>query len=112
MIDLSPEFVTILMFVGILAGPGLGHPVAFVLGGTGDDLRPSRMGALEGWYLFMGRTFDSTTNNILIAIPLFILMASFLGRSGISDGSLPGDDVPLRPDERRHRAGRHRHVRH
>jgi tripartite ATP-independent transporter DctM subunit len=34
----------------------------------------------------MGRTFDAATNNILIAIPLFILMASFLGRSGISEG--------------------------
>jgi len=85
MIEMSPVLVTILMFVGILAGLATGHPVAFVLGGLAAIFGLLGWG-IEAWYLFMGRTFDAATNNILIAIPLFILMASFLGRSGISEG--------------------------
>ena len=85
MIEISPVLVTILMFVGILAGLATGHPVAFVLGGLAAIFGLLGWG-IEAWYLFMGRTFDAATNNILIAIPLFILMASFLGRSGISEG--------------------------
>jgi tripartite ATP-independent transporter DctM subunit len=84
MIQMSPELITILMFVGILAALALGHPVAFILGGLATIF------GLLGWgpealYMFLGRTFDSTTNNILIAIPNFILMASLLGKSGIAD---------------------------
>ena len=33
MIDLSPELLTTLMFVGLLVGLFMGHPLAFVLGG-------------------------------------------------------------------------------
>ena len=84
MIEMSPVLVTILMFVGILIGLALGHPVAFILGGLATIF------ALVGWgpdglYMFLGRTFDSTTNNILIAIPNFVLMATLLGKSGIAE---------------------------
>ena len=85
MMEMSPVLVTVLMFVGILVGLATGHPVAFVLGGLAAIFGLLGWG-VEAWYLFMGRTFDAATNNILIAIPLFILMASFLGRSGISEG--------------------------
>lgn len=85
MIDLSPESVVFLMFIGILGGLALGHPVAFIMGGLATIFAYLGWGA-HGTYLFQGRAFDSTTNNILIAIPQFILMASFLGKSGISDG--------------------------
>jgi tripartite ATP-independent transporter DctM subunit len=85
MIDLSPETVVFLMFVGIMGGLALGHPVAFIMGGLATIFAYLGWGA-QGTYLFQGRAFDSTTNNILIAIPQFILMASFLGKSGISDG--------------------------
>jgi TRAP-type mannitol/chloroaromatic compound transport system permease large subunit len=82
-IDMSPEVVTLAMFAVVIAGLFLGHPVAWVLGGT------AAIFALLGWgpsgfYLFMGRTFDATTNNILLAIPLFVLMAAFLSQSEIS----------------------------
>ena len=85
MIEFTPLMASVLMFVGIIIGLILGHPIAFILGGVATIF------AFLGWgpdslYMFMGRTFDSATNNILIAIPNFILMASFLGRSGISEG--------------------------
>lgn len=85
MIDLSPELVTILMFVGLLAGLALGHPVMFVMGGVASIIAILGWGP-EGLYLFMGRSFDSITNQILIAIPLFVLMAVFLDKSGIAEG--------------------------
>lgn len=85
MISLSPELATILMFVGIIVGLALGTPVAFILGGLATIFGFIGWGP-QAWYMFMGRTFDSCTNQILVAIPMFILMASFLGRSGISEG--------------------------
>ncbi len=85
MISLSPELATILMFLGIMVGLALGTPVAFILGGLATIFGFIGWGP-QAWYMFMGRTFDSCTNQILVAIPMFILMASFLGRSGISDG--------------------------
>ncbi len=84
MINMSPELVTLLMFIGILIGLALGHPVAFILGGLATIFALLGWGP-EGWYMFMGRTFDSTTNNILIAIPNFVLMATLLGKSGIAN---------------------------
>jgi tripartite ATP-independent transporter DctM subunit len=85
MIQLSPELATILMFIGIIVGLALGHPVAFILGGLAAIFGFVGWGP-QAWYMFMGRAFDACTNQVLVAIPCFILMASFLGRSGISDG--------------------------
>ncbi len=85
MIELSPEFVTIAMFVCILVFLALGAPVFIVLGGLAAIFAFIGWGP-SGWYLFLGRCFDSTTNNILLAIPLFIIMAAFLSQSGISEG--------------------------
>lgn len=84
MIEIHPVLVVILMFGGIVAGLMLGHPIAFVLGGV------ATLFAFVGWgpdalFIFAGRIFDASTNHILIAIINFILMATFLGKSGISE---------------------------
>ncbi len=84
MIDIHPMLVVILMFGGIVVGLMLGHPIAFVLGGVATIF------AFIGWgpdalFIFTGRVFDASTNHILIAIINFILMATFLGKSGISE---------------------------
>lgn len=88
-IDMSPEFVTVAMFIVVIAGLFFGHPVALVLGGTAAIFAFFGWGP-SGWYLFLGRTFDATTNNILLAIPLFVLMAAFLSQSEISVGLFEG----------------------
>lgn len=85
MIEMSPEIAVILMFMGIIVGLWLGHPIAFVLAGLAAIFGFIGWGP-EAWYMFVGRAFDAATNTILIAIPNFILMASFLGRTGISEG--------------------------
>ena len=84
MIEINPVLVVILMFSGIVVGLVLGHPIAFVLGGVATIF------AFLGWgpdalFIFTGQIFDAATNHILIAIVNFILMATFLGKSGISE---------------------------
>jgi len=84
MIDLSPVTLTILMFVGLLIGLFLGHPLAFVLGGLAVIF------GLIGWgpqclYMFMNRIYNVMDNYVLIAIPLFIFMANILERSGVAE---------------------------
>ncbi|MBW2004438.1 MAG: TRAP transporter large permease subunit, partial [Deltaproteobacteria bacterium] len=85
MIDLSPEVLAVLMFVGLIIGLLLGHPLAFVLGGLAVIF------GFIGWGpgcfgIFMNRIYGIMDNYILIAIPLFIFMAQILDRSGVSEG--------------------------
>lgn len=84
MTEMSPEALTILMFLGLLVGLFMGHSLAFVLGGLSVifgllSLGPSSMNML------VTRTFGLMNNYVLIAVPLFILMAQFLGQSRVSD---------------------------
>ncbi|MCK9230960.1 MAG: TRAP transporter large permease subunit [Syntrophales bacterium] len=84
MIDLSPEVLSILMLAGLLIGIFMGHPIAFVLGGLAVlvgyiDWGPSIFG------MFPTRIYGVMDNYVLLAIPLFIFMAQFLDRSGITE---------------------------
>ena len=83
MIDISPEWLTILMFSGLLLGLFMGHPLAFVLGGLAVIF------GLLGWgpsifYLFMNRIWGVMDNYVLLAIPLFVFMAQLLESSGVA----------------------------
>ncbi|AJY49008.1 MULTISPECIES: TRAP transporter large permease [Halomonadaceae] len=83
--SLSPELLTLVMFGGLLIGLFMGHPLAFVLGGV----------AVIGAFLGPGeRVLSTIINNIygnamdnyvLVAIPLFVLMARFLNDSGVTE---------------------------
>lgn len=85
MIEMSPVLVVCLMFAGIFIGLLKGHPIAFVLGGLAVIFGFLGWGP-NVWHLLVSRSYDSVTNYLLIAIPLFILMANFLERSGIAEG--------------------------
>lgn len=66
----------ILLFIGV--------PVGFALTGT------AMLGTIFSWgfvglYQVVSTTYSDGTNFIFIAIPLFILMANFLERSGLAD---------------------------
>ncbi|BAS28694.1 TRAP transporter large permease [Limnochorda pilosa] len=82
---MSPELFIALMFLALIIGLLMGHPVAFVLGGLAV-----LFGYLGGmgrmWPILIGRTYDIVTNEIYVAIPLFILMATLLERAGIAEG--------------------------
>ena len=83
MIDIAPELVIIIMFGGLVLGSLTGHPIAFVLTGIGVIITWIGIGP-HGTYLFIGRVFDTVTSEVIVAIPLFVLMATFLDRSGIA----------------------------
>jgi len=86
---LTGEVLAVLMFVGVIGTLLLGFPVAFSLAGT------SLVFALVGWLL---GAFDPTnfgalasryvgfmTNEVLVAVPLFIFMGTVLERSGLAE---------------------------
>ena len=85
MLDLSPELLSVLMFTGLMIGLFMGHPIAFVLGGLGAIFGCLSWG-LDCYHMFPERIYGVMDNYILVAVPLFILMAQLLDRSGISEG--------------------------
>lgn len=83
------ELLATLMFFGVIAVLMMGFPVAFSLAGTAllfslagwllGVFDPSNFGALASRYIgFM-------TNEVLVAVPLFIFMGVVLERSGIAE---------------------------
>lgn len=82
---MSGEAIALIMSGLLVLGLFMGHPLAMVLGGT------AVLGALiAGKPMVLGivinRIFgDVLDNYVLIAIPLFVLMARFLSDSGVTD---------------------------
>lgn len=81
---LTPEVTVLLMFLAVVVGTALGYYLAFVL---------TAVGLFFGVVLFGDRyvgvlinSFYSTiTNNVLLAIPLFILMGNIMQHTGAGD---------------------------
>ncbi|MFD1254352.1 Sialic acid TRAP transporter permease protein SiaT [Devosia equisanguinis] len=83
------EILAALMFFGIIGVLMLGFPVAFSLAGTAlifglvgmwlGVYDPSNFGSLAGRYIGL------MTNEVLVAVPLFIFMGVVLERSGIAE---------------------------
>ena len=83
------EILAGLMFVGVIGVLMLGFPVAFSLAGT------ALIFGLVGWLLgvydpsnygsLVGRYIGMMTNEVLVAVPLFIFMGVMLERSGIAE---------------------------
>lgn len=83
------EILAALMFFGVIGVLMLGFPVAFSLAGT------ALIFGLFGWWLgvydpsnfgsLAGRYIGLMTNEVLVAVPLFIFMGVVLERSGIAE---------------------------
>ncbi len=83
------EILAGLMFFGVIGVLMLGFPVAFSLAGT------ALIFGLIGWWLgvydpsnygsLVGRYIGMMTNEVLVAVPLFIFMGVMLERSGIAE---------------------------
>ena len=84
---MSSGFVAVAMFLGLLGGLFLGHPLAFVLGG---------LATIFGWLsskyhasfpaLFMNKFNAQMSNYTYVAILYFIFMANFMSESGMAEG--------------------------
>ncbi|KPK31035.1 MAG: C4-dicarboxylate ABC transporter [Nitrospira bacterium SG8_3] len=81
---MSAEFVCIGMFVGLLIGLFMGHPLAFVLGGLAVIFGYLGWGT-AAYYMFLNQIWGTMDNYILVCIPLFILMAQLLDQSGVAE---------------------------
>lgn len=81
---MSPELLTVGMFGGLLVGIFLGHPLAFVLGGLAIIFAALGPGMVI-MPILIGRLYSQMENYILIAIPMFILMARLLSDSGVTE---------------------------
>lgn len=82
---MAPEYIAFVMAGLLLLGLFMGHPLAFVLGGTAVLTafiagKPLILGIVVNG--IFGGVLDNFT---LIAIPLFILMARFLSDSDVTD---------------------------
>jgi tripartite ATP-independent transporter DctM subunit len=78
--------LALLMFICLFIGLALGHPLAFTLGGLAVIFGYFGWGP-ECFGMFIDRIYMSVMNSyILVAVPLFVLMANFLDRSGVMEG--------------------------
>lgn len=81
---LSPEVLAVLMFVGLLLGLFMGHPLAFVLGGLAVIFGFLGPGP-QVFGTIINRIYGAMDNYVLVAVPLFIFMARLLSDSGVTD---------------------------
>jgi tripartite ATP-independent transporter DctM subunit len=81
---MSPELITILLFATLFIFVLLGLPIAFAIGGSAMIFALFLWG-YEGLYLVASSASGIMQNLILIAIPLFVLLANILERSGVAE---------------------------
>ena len=84
---MSPEFLTVAMFATLIAAIALGHPLAYTLMAVA-----TLFGLIDnGWDIaglfdmFVNNAWGLMNNYVLVAIPLFIMMAQLLDRSKVAD---------------------------
>jgi len=84
---MSLEMMTLAMFATLIVAIALGHPLAYTLAAVA-----TLFGLIDnGWNIaplfdmFANNTWGLMNNYVLVAIPLFILMAQLLDRSRVAD---------------------------
>jgi tripartite ATP-independent transporter DctM subunit len=86
---LAPELLAVLLVVAVCAALMVGYPVAFTLGGV--SMAFALIGHFAGLFdlgllgAFPQRVFGVMTNDVLLAIPLFIFMGVMLERARIAE---------------------------
>jgi tripartite ATP-independent transporter DctM subunit len=83
-VALTPEFVTVIMFVLVAAGILIGYPLPFIVGGVAMFLGFAVMGT-DVFTLLRLRLWGMMSDYILLAIPLFVFMGSMVERSGCAE---------------------------
>jgi tripartite ATP-independent transporter DctM subunit len=79
----SVELISLLFLLGLIGLLMLGVPFAFASGALAAIVALVQFGA-GGMYVLASRTFDLVNSFSLTAVPMFVLMASILERSGIA----------------------------
>lgn len=81
---MSIEWISILLFGSMFLVLMMGLPVAFVLGGLATVFTAVFWGP-ESLFIIVARTYSMMSTTTLVAAPLFVLMATVLERSGVSE---------------------------
>lgn len=80
---MNPGLIALIIFLSFIASLALGVPVAFCLFGVAMVFVLVFVG-LPSIYLIFTSTFSTMTNEIFLAIPLFIFMSAIIQFSGIA----------------------------
>jgi len=80
---MSIELITLLMFGAMLVLLALGLPLAFVTGLIGVVFTVGLFG-MSGLQLIASRIYSFMNEYALVSVPMFIMMASLLERSGVA----------------------------
>ncbi|MEJ5300610.1 MAG: TRAP transporter large permease subunit [Thermodesulforhabdaceae bacterium] len=83
---MSPEILTLLMFVALIIAIAFGHPLAFTLMwvATIFGLIDNGFNVPALFDLFVNNAWGIMNNYVLVAIPLFIFMAQLLDKSRVA----------------------------
>ncbi|MCB4204238.1 TRAP transporter large permease subunit [Deferribacterales bacterium Es71-Z0220] len=81
---MSADSISFVMFGVLLVAVFLGHPLGITLGGLGIFFGVISYGP-GTLFILANKTYGLMENYVLVAIPLFILMAQFLDKSGIAE---------------------------
>lgn len=81
---MSGDTLSFLMFIILLIAVFSGHPLGITLGGLGLFFGIVGYGP-GAFFILTNKTYGLMENYVLVAIPLFILMAQFLDKSGIAE---------------------------
>jgi len=84
---MTPEFLTVMMFVGVTVGIFAGFPVAFALTGMGLIFGMIGWGPMAAFNMMGARAYSTMTNYMFVAIPLFVFMGSMLQSSGVAESA-------------------------
>ena len=84
---MSVEFLTVAMFVSLIVAIIFGHPLAYTLAAVATlfGLIDNGFNVMALFDMFANNAWGIMENYVLVAIPLFILMAQLLDRSKVSD---------------------------
>jgi tripartite ATP-independent transporter DctM subunit len=80
---MSIELITVLMFGAMLVLLALGLPLAFVTGLIGVVFTVTLFG-MNGLQLIASRIYSFMNEYALVSVPMFIMMASLMERSGVA----------------------------
>ena len=81
---MSIEWISILIVVGMLSLMVLGLPLAWSIGSVAVVLILTKFD-LNVMVMLVSRVFDMSMNYTLMSVPLFVLMAGILQRSGVAE---------------------------
>jgi tripartite ATP-independent transporter DctM subunit len=79
----SIEWITLLMFGGLVLLLAMGLPLAFATGLIGVGFTAGLFG-MDGLQLVASRIYSFMNEYALVSVPMFVMMASILERSGVA----------------------------